>query len=352
MWNPPWTISLTLPFSFLDYNTARIVWAYIQTAIVAASSGWLWHYYGGQPATAHVVAFLALFFPPALIALGNGQITPLALGSICVFLKMEQRRYHILSGAALSITLVKPHLSYLLWAAIWMSSIYHKRWRIILGSILGTACILFWPLLWNPCIYKQYVFAMFTYPPDYYLGPNLGTLVRLLVGWNKWALQFLPTFFGIIWLALYWLPRRKRWIWENHLPLILSISVLTAAFGWLFALVLFIIPFIHTSIILLHRKSQSCLLIGTWIIMLSACALSFLLWFISPLIMIPSRLSSTQEALLMAMGSPNQFWQIVIAPLFLLGFFLGWRQNYPHSRHSQFRLPQRLPKMFLGHKPP
>ncbi|MBN1570797.1 MAG: DUF2029 domain-containing protein [Acidobacteria bacterium] len=326
MWNPPWTMSLVMPFSLLDYRTASILWLLMHMFIVMASGGWLWHYYGGKTETACLVALGALLFPPGLIALGNGQITPLMLGGVCAFLFMVGRGRYVPAGLAASVTFIKPHLSYLIWGAILLWSIHRKQWRVIIGAIFGAAGLMAAPLLLNPHICQQYLAAMVNYPPDYYLSPTIGTLARLVLGWEKWWPQFAPNLIGIAWLVWYWLPRRHDWNWKDHLPVVLSISLLTSAFGWLFDLVLFLIPFVQTSVSPGRRKRPGLAAIA-WGAMLSACALTLILWPTSVLIGLPRNIRSAETALSSALSRPNQFWQIVVAPLFLLGFFVAWRRN-------------------------
>jgi hypothetical protein len=326
MWNPPWTMSLVMPFSLLDYRTASILWLLMHMFIVMASGGWLWHYYGGKTETACLVGLGALLFPPGLIALGNGQITPFALGGFCAFLFMQERGRYIPAGVAASLTLIKPHLVYIVWGAILLWSIQRKQWGIVIGAVLGTAGLMVAPLLLNPHICHQYLAAVMNYPPDYYLSPTLGSLLRLVIGWEKWWPQFFPNLIGIAWLTWYWIPRRHGWKWKNDLPVILTVSMLTSAFGWLFDLVLFLIPFIQTSISPARWKRPGSAVIA-WGAMLSACALTLILWPTSVLIGLPRNIQSAETALSSALSRPNQFWQIVVAPLFLLGFFLAWRRN-------------------------
>ena len=327
MWNPPWTMSLVMPFSLLDYRTASTLWLLIHMLIVMASAGWLWHYYGGRTSTAPLVALAAPLFPPALIALGNGQITPLALGGLCTFLLMEKQKRYIPAGIVASLTLIKPHLVYLAWGAIFLWSIHKRQWGIIIGAVLGVAGLLTAPLILNPRICQQYLAAMFNYPPDYYISPTLGTLARLVLGWQMWWPQFLPNVIGIVWLVWYWRSRRHEWNWKDHLPVILTVSVLTSAFGWLFDLVLFLIPIIQVSISLI-RKRPPMFAIAAWSILLSASVLSLAIWLTCIiLIQLPRVTQSAETALSSALSRPNQFWQIVVAPLFLLGFIVAWRGN-------------------------
>lgn len=329
MWNPPWTISLILPFSLMDYRTARTIWALLQMMLVMTSAGWLWYFYRGQTQTAYLAALAALLFPASLVALGNGQISPLVLWSLCAFLCLEERGRDLLAGVAASISLIKPHLVFLIWASILLWSVHQRRWRILLGASLAIAILMIAPAVLDPDIARQYVNAMREYPPDYYLSPTAGTLARLLMGWDKWWPQFLPTLVGAAWLVWYWWPRRYSWNWKNHLPAVLAASLLSSAFGWLFDQVIFLIPVIQLSTRLVGQRRTGLAKVA-WKMLILACVLSIILWpSCIRLIQHPRNSQFADAAVTKALGQPNQFWQIILAPLFSLSFFLGSKCS-PH----------------------
>lgn len=336
MWNPPWTISLVMPFSLLEYSKARTLWALMQMALIMVSAGWLWHFYGGRASTASLAALAALLFPASLIALGIGQISPIVLCGLCGFLYFERRGQYFLAGIAASITLVKPHLVYLIWAAIFLGCIHRRQWGVLAGALIAIASLMAAPLLLNPGICAQYFAAMRTYPPDYYLSPTLGTLARFVLGWERWWPQFLPNLIGIAWLVWYWVPRRHNWKWKDHLPVILVASVITSAFGWLFDQVVFLIPAIQL-LARPVRKGRPSLATAAKMIMVLACMLSIILWPLSSgPIEQPRNKQLAHTAMSRALGTPNQFWHIVVAPIFLLGFLIGWKHYHPIARDPKY----------------
>jgi len=329
MWNPPWTLSLIMPFSLLDYRTARTVWALIQMALVIGSAGWLWHFYGGQASTACLVALAALLFPAALISLGIGQISPVVLFGLCAFFYFEERGRDMSAGVAAAMTLVKPHLVYLVWAAILLWSIHRRRWGVLTGAALATTALMIAPELLDRNIVRQYLDAMNSYPPDYYLAPTAGTLARLLLGWERYWPQFLPNLIGVVWLVWYWWPRRNDWKWKDHLPVILVVSVLASAFGWLFDQVVFLIPTIQL-LTRLSRQWRPRRAKAAGMLLVLACMLSIILWPLCiRLIQHPRDSQLARTAMSQALSEPNQFWQVVVLPVFLLSFLIGWKCS-PH----------------------
>ena len=325
MWNPPWSISLVLPLSLLDYRTARTIWALIQMAMLMGSAGWLWRYYGGKTSTAWLVGVASLLFPAALISLSIGQISPVVLFGLCALLYFEGKGRDMPAGFLAAMTLVKPHLVYLIWAAILLWSIHRKRWALLGGAILGTASLLVAPLLLDPGIIRQYFTAMREYPPDYYLTPTAGTLARLVLGWDQLWPQLLSNLIGAAWLVWYWWPRRHDWKWKDHLPVILVVSVLTAAFGWLFDQVVFLIPAIQLSTQVI-RQWRTRAAKAAIMLLVFACVLSIVSWLLCiHLIQHPRNARLAGTAMAQALSERNQFWQIAILPVYLTAFHIGWK---------------------------
>jgi hypothetical protein len=133
---------------------------------------------------------------------------------------------------------VKPHLAYLVWAAILFEAVARGRWRIILGgAATGLVCSIV-PLAFNPDVWRQYVDALANRTPEEWLMPTIGSLLRLGLGSGHFRLQFIPVLAGLGWFAWHW-KQTKTWDWRDQLPLLLLVSFLTAPYGaWPFDMVL------------------------------------------------------------------------------------------------------------------
>ena len=46
MWNPPWTLSLLLPFGFLDFSHGQLFWLLVHVLAMMISTQLLWRVYG------------------------------------------------------------------------------------------------------------------------------------------------------------------------------------------------------------------------------------------------------------------------------------------------------------------
>ena len=59
---------------------------------------------------------------------------------------------------------------------------------------------------------------------------------------------------GLLWFVPYWLTQRRDWKWKEQLPLLLTVSVLTTAYGgWPFDLVLLLLPVLQTATLAARR---------------------------------------------------------------------------------------------------
>ncbi len=239
MWNPPWALAAVLPLGLLPAREAQLLW--LAANLLAA--GWcgdrLWLRYDGDPARRGVGWAAALAFIPTLFALQSGQIGPLLLLGAVLFLEAERRGWPALAGAATVLLAIKPHLAYLVWAAILCDAVAHRRIGMLLGGaaagVLATAVA----LAFDPRVLHQYADAMGNRPPDQWVSPTLGTVLRLLFGEERFGLQFVPVVAGVAWFAWHWRRTGRTWDWADQLPLLLLVSFVTAPYGaWPFDLVL------------------------------------------------------------------------------------------------------------------
>jgi hypothetical protein len=248
MWNPPWTLPLVMPFGLLDAHTAHLIWLGLQLIVLLVSADWLWRIYGGNPER-HWIAWLVAFtFLPSYMALTAGQISPLLLLGAVLFLHAVRENRPVFAGFATLLLAIKPHLVLLFWVALLLWLIQQRKWSFLLSGIgVGVVATLI-PLTTNPAVLGQYWHAITTHPPAQYQSPTLGTLLRFWFGEDHFALQFLPPLVGVIWLVIYWIRHRRNWQWEQQLPLLLLVSLLTAAYGaWPFDLVLMLVPVMHVA---------------------------------------------------------------------------------------------------------
>lgn len=235
MWNPPWLLALVMPLGLLPYPLARALWFLLHLGILFLACIQIGKEAGSaSPLSQGLAIFFGLSFGPPLHALKAGQITPLMLLAPLGFLYYLRRQQWIMAGAAAAFGLIKPHLMHLFLGAILLDAVAHRRWNILLGLAGALVLSAGVATLTNPHVWEQYIYALTHYPPRDWATPTLGGLMRLLLGIDHFWPQFLPSAFGLCWLLFYWHRHRTAWQWEERLPLLILVSLTTAAYGWTF----------------------------------------------------------------------------------------------------------------------
>lgn len=253
MWNPPWTLPFVLPFGFLSYSRASAIWLLMNLGIVFVCADLLWREYGGEPRRRWLGWLLAASFFPLLTALGLGQIGPLILLGVTLFLRYQASR-PLLAGAATLLIAVKPQLLYLFWLLLLLDGTQRRRWRLLAGAAAALLTASSLPLLLNPGLWRGFFDLAHSGEVLRNPSPNFGTLLRMRFGNYSW-LQFVPLVFGVGWAMPCWWPRRQSWNWSGQIPLLLLISLVTTAYGWLFDQIV-LLPAIMQVAVPLTRRSR------------------------------------------------------------------------------------------------
>ncbi|MFN8008923.1 MAG: glycosyltransferase family 87 protein [Terriglobia bacterium] len=255
MWNPPWTLSVILPFGLLSFEAGRSAWLLFNLCIVFLCADLTWRICGGPKKHIWLSWVVSLGFFPSLYVLRVGQITPLILLGVVGFMYFAQRGKYGLASSSAVLIFLKPHLLYLFWVALILWVIHCRKWKCFVGFGTTLAVTTLIPLSFNPSIVLQFFRASLKEPPLYWMTPTLGGLLRYLMGPGHDWLQFLPMIVGLA--ALLWVWCRhgsKSWDWSDQMPLLLLVSVSTAAYGWSFDQVVLIPAIIQATLMLMRVR--------------------------------------------------------------------------------------------------
>jgi hypothetical protein len=130
----------------------------------------------------------------------------------------------------------KPHLLYLLWMVVvlWAAK-SPRRLQVLFGAVLTLTGATAVALVFNRAILTEYLIAWKAEPMLVLYAPAMGGLLRSAFGWQRYWLQFVPAFAGIVWCL--WWQWKQAWndfSWSRSLPALLAVSVCTSPYGWLF----------------------------------------------------------------------------------------------------------------------
>ena len=237
MWNPPWTLSFTLPFGLVDYQTSQFAWFLSHTLIIFVGAQWLWKAYGGNAAKSRYGAIAVLSFAPTYFALLLSQIGPLILLGLVAFIASVKGKAWVPAGASLILLAIKPHLLYLVWLALLFWTLRRAQWKFALAFIVGAGLVASLPVYFDREVYLHYFEALktgeVTRPLDW-ATPSLGTVIAEFSAIPDRWVRWLPSLGGAGWFLWYWSRNAQTWDWMAELPILLLVSVTTASFVWTF----------------------------------------------------------------------------------------------------------------------
>lgn len=276
MWNPPWTLPLTLPLGVMHWRAGQLLWTAANLIAVVVSCVRLWRAFGGSKERVTVAVGVAVLFVPTLFLLLLGQISGfllLGLAGFVWWVRSDEPRppgsgvsvsvplpggrgSYWIAGLFLAFTAIKPHLLVPFALVLALESLRGKKViRAVVVGVLTLALFGLIPLLWKPDVWTQYREATAAQSagthntPNEWMHPTLGYWLRTLHPDRPFALMFLPLAIALPAVAAYWWVRRKEWNWATELPRLVLVSLLTAPYGaWGFDLVLLLVPVVQAAV--------------------------------------------------------------------------------------------------------
>jgi hypothetical protein len=289
MWNPPWTLTLVMPFGVLPFRTAYGIWVIANLALMIASAELIWRGFGGRPGQRWIAYLLTLTFVPSIFLIDSGQITAFVLFGLAGFLAAAKADRPFLAGVAGALTAIKPHL--LLIFALWLVfDAFRSRFgrRVVLGGVLTGAAACIVPTLVNPEVWTQYAAAATGsssadhYSFTHWCPPLVGWWLRAALPGQPFWVQWLPIAVAAAAFVVCYRPgfqsQRRR---VADLPWIVAVSLLAAPYGvWQHDLVLLLLPLLAVAVKLAERPAPVAIAIGLlWLMILNAIALVMMIQY-------------------------------------------------------------------------
>jgi hypothetical protein len=263
MWNPPFVLPLVMPLAPLPYPASRLLWLVLNVGLLFWCAETIWRLYGGPRSRRWLGWLLAFASIPTLNALGSGQIPVLILVGMVGFLLFERRGQGWAAGAFAALTAVKPQTLYLFWIVLVLWAVSRRRWPVLAGAGLSMLALTAAAWAFNPSVVTQYAYAATHYPPLDWATPTIGGSLRMLFGPEHRWLQFVALPLGVGWLLFHWRTSRATWDWQQELPLVATVSLVTAAYAWSCDLVVFILPLLQVAVwVVLGSRRRTAFLAG------------------------------------------------------------------------------------------
>lgn len=257
-WNPPWLLVWLTPFTLLQFDQAAWVWFVLSMTLVFVASVLLWQTYA--PATmarGRFLLFLLIIFTlnPMLTTLLVGQISTIVLIGVAGFLFFAQRKQWFFAGLLLALTASKPHLVYLTLPLLLLVLFHRRHYRALLGFALPNLLGLVAAFFLRPTILADYLTTTGSEGLVDYIVPTVPGYLAWLLGlpWLRWAA--LPILAAVVFLA--W--RRREDVGADLPDLVawsLTVSLITAPYGWSFDVLLFAVPIVQGYVWLLRGERR------------------------------------------------------------------------------------------------
>jgi hypothetical protein len=255
---PPWVLPLVAGLGIFPFHSIHVAWRLVCLVLEAASVVTLWRYFGGSLRSAWIALAVLATYLPAGSAEQMGQITPLILAGLTLFLVLLRRNAWCLAGMMMVLLGLKPHLLYLVIAAVVLWAIQERRWTLLAGAAGAFGASAAAAIAVNPHALGYFQSAH----PALDISCGVGGVLRELFGIQHAWLQFVPTIAGAVWLAAHWQRNRRAWRWDEQMPMVLLVSLCTAPYSWAHDFVL-ALPAILALAVRLYRTGSDWVLAST-----------------------------------------------------------------------------------------
>ena len=231
-WNPPWLVVTLVPLGMLPYEYASRVWLLINLALLAGIPFVIWGWLAApsvrRPPPWLVVVGLA--FGATLVQIAIGQITVVILLGVVFCLAGLRSGHDGWAGAALVLSLSKPHLIYLVLPLILIWAALQRRWWVWLGLAFAAGLGLAVATLLAPNWLSGYLYALGGNDFFMKLSATIGGFAK--AAWGIDTLRYLGfmTLFLLPWLLR--LSNRRGLLTSVNAALLISVPL--APYGWSF----------------------------------------------------------------------------------------------------------------------
>ena len=238
MYNPPFILPFLLPLRFLSFSVGVVVWALGILVCLVLSFFLLLR---ARLITLGVRTFTVLFTSSSLYALFFfGQSSHILLLGFSGFLYWAVREGRALSdrfpaGLALSLTLVKPHVFFLLYVYLFVQSWKRGVYRCLTGVLCGGILLGGLVYLQEPNVWRWYL-QFSQSPPISWITPTVGSWLQSLSGLHHVGIRLLPTLvIAVAGVLLFWSQGHEDRHWPSERVLyLIPFSLMFSPYGWVY----------------------------------------------------------------------------------------------------------------------
>jgi hypothetical protein len=184
----PLYVSLfVLPLSFFPYPQAQALWMSTLVFITIATVIIILRTFNWKPSPGGLLALSlwSLFLYPTVRSIVLGQFSIVVLALLALALLAIQRGWTFLAGCSLALSTIKPQMVFLVIPLLLLSSLRHRRYRILGGFLAAIGILVIFSSLLLPAWVPSFITALSkyqAYTAIYREGRSpLGVLVHYLL---------------------------------------------------------------------------------------------------------------------------------------------------------------------------
>ncbi|MGB0063099.1 MAG: glycosyltransferase family 87 protein [Terracidiphilus sp.] len=228
LFNPPWVLPLLYPFGWLGVESAGFLWNVLFLGCALLSVYILRIMHGSPPNYIHWLSFA---FTPLILALATGQLSVLALLGFVLFLRFHRSR-PLVSGAALWLCALKPHLFLPFAATLLVWIVATRSYKVLAGAVGALAATTAAAYFLEPHAWSEYFHALQFSGLKATFSPCLADALRHWIDPQAVWLRFLPAAAGCVWALIHFWKRRSSWDWARDGNLLILVGLIVAPYGW------------------------------------------------------------------------------------------------------------------------
>ncbi len=249
LWTPPYTLPVYLPFGYLPFETAHVVWVVSQLLLVFTSMVLLARAFDATPPQRFLGWLMPLVYAPVFWCLHFGQNTALLLFGLSGFLLFRVRNRPWLAGLFAALTAIKPHMLAAFGIVLVLDAYSRSGRRALLSGVLAIAVALGITLAFNNNILNQFQEALkrptsenATSLKDWDV-PLLSYQLRVNVAPDAFWVQFVPCGILCVLAGIHYYRNRRTWNWLREMPMLVLLSAVFAPYGgWIFDMTILLMP--------------------------------------------------------------------------------------------------------------
>jgi hypothetical protein len=231
-WGPPWTMLLISPLIFFGFEIATRLWIFCNVMLLTVALYLLWGMLFERFDKKGLILTLGIgfLFGYTIRLIELGQFSGLLLLGYIICIWCLDREYYTWAGMSLFLMILKPQITYLVLAVIFLWAVRNRKWKIFLGfflAYLGVIGVLWWIY---PNWLSDYYKIVVSIPNVTFYSTTLGSFFESIYGIRE--LKYIGLMLILLSFPLSKYVEKADWLTSLNLALLISIPLAPYGFSY------------------------------------------------------------------------------------------------------------------------